>query len=306
MSDFSIEVDALCNVHCHLREGEVVEPLIYQAYRGGANVLAFMPNTTKGLTTSEEVLNYKKHLEWIAENYKIDIKFLPILMVNEQTSIDEIKRCVDVGIVDCKVYPLNRTTKSQNGVSRYAKILDLMRQAEETEMKYHFHPEHPWMLFDNRDAEFAFLPIIDMFLNETNATVIWEHGTDARCIPFWKEMAKSKRFFVTLTAHHLVATEDEEFGDVRSVCKPSIKTCRDRRELVELVKENYSWVMAGPDDAPHDRATKHLETGCCSCGAYTAPFLLQLYAHALNPSGGDSTFENFVSRNARKLHGLSQ
>ena len=177
-------------------------------------------------------------------------------------------------------------------------------------MRCHFHPEHPWKIFNNRDAEFAFLPIIDMFLNETGATIIWEHGTDARCVPFWEEMSKSGRFFVTLTAHHLVANEDNEFGDVRSVCKPSIKTKEDQIGLVDLVKKNYEWVMAGADDAPHDKNAKHPETGCCACGAYTAPFLLQLYAHALSSLlinfEGKNIFSKFICENGRNLYGFNK
>ena len=134
-------------------------------------------------------------------------------------------------------------------------------------MRFHFHPEHPDLMVGNRDAEYLFLPIIDMVLNETEATVIWEHGTDARCIPFWEEWATSGRFFVTLTAHHLLSNEDAAFGDVRQVCKPPIKTEIDRRSLVELIGKNYSWVMAGPDDAPHDIGKKYPRTTACACGA---------------------------------------
>ena len=303
MDSYSMTVRALCNVHCHLREGkDLMRDLIALAVKGGADVLAPMPNTKDGLTTAAMVLKYCDIAKECVQPE--EVTFLPIMMINEYTSSEDIKRCFHGGIDDCKVYPLNRTTKSHNGVRHYSRLIKIIRECGELGIKCHFHPEHPWNLFSNRDAEFVFLSTIDMFMNETNATIIWEHGTDARCIPYWKEMAQSKRFFVTITAHHLVADEDGEFGDVRSVCKPPIKTYRDRYELVRFVKENHSWVMAGPDDAPHDRATKHPETGCCSCGAYTAPFLLQLYAHALNPANDNLAFENFVSRNARDLHGL--
>ena len=160
------------------------------------------------------------------------------------------------------------------------------------------------MVFTNRDAEYAFLPIADMMLR-TGATIIWEHGTDARCIPHWKEMAETGRFFVTLTAHHL----DDTFGDVRSTCKPSIKTEYDRRGLIILVSENHRWVMAGLDDAPHPAGSKHVHIGKCACGAYTAPFGLQLYAQVLLPVllpkiAGVQIFVNFTSGNAREVYGL--
>ncbi len=302
-----IIVDALCNMHSHLREGDVMLDLVKKSYEGGVDVLLPMPNTSEGLTTCDGVIKYINELKQVAPN--LSMTFIPTLMINERTTVEEIFRCVNSGVCDAKIYPLNRTTKSHNGVRDYSRLVPLIQYCGRVGMRVHFHPEHPWMLFGNRDAEFVFLTIVDMFLRETNTTIIWEHGTDARCVPFWKEMAQTGRFFVTLTAHHLATDEDETFGDVRSVCKPSIKTKFDQQSLLALVAEDYEWVMAGADDAPHDRVNKHVHEGKCACGAYTAPFALQLYAHALDPilnqeQKGYETFLNFTSRNARKLYNL--
>ncbi len=181
-------------------------------------------------------------------------------MVTEQTTMGEIDQCLEAGIVDAKIYPRFRTTKSENGVACYGKLLPLIKHGGKVGMKFHFHPEHPSPIFSNRDAEFAFLPIARIFLEETDAVIIWEHGTDARCIPHWKDMARSRRFFVTLTAHHLATNEDDTFGDVRATCKPPIKTEDDRQGLLQLVAEGYryQWVMAGADDAPHPMENKHV------------------------------------------------
>jgi len=299
-----IYVDALANVHSHLREGyDVVKSLVEKAVEGGADVLAPMPNTTEGLTDANQVLKYIKTAESYVPSGK-KVTFLPIVMVSEDAPFKTIDDCVENSVVDCKIYPLDRTTKSHNGVRHYGRLLPLIKHCGKVGMKCHFHPEHPSMIFDNRDAEFLFLPILDMFLNETQAIIISEHGTDRRCIPHWQEMAKSGRFFVTLTAHHLATNEDAGFGDVRAVCKPPIKTRADQMALVNLVQKNYSWVMAGLDDAPHDVKSKHVHKGRCDCGAYT-PFGLQLYAHALSLTLlGMRTFVNFTSQNARKLHNL--
>ena len=65
----------------------------------------------------------------------------------------------------------------------------------------------------------------------------------------------------------------------------------------------YDWVMAGGDDAPHPIEDKH-RVGPCACGAYTAPFLLALYAHAiLGRQNGPWALEKFISTNAEKLYG---
>jgi len=300
----TITVESLANVHSHLREGDVVQPLVELAIKGGADVLLPMPNTQEGLCTVHQVLEYCGRLG----HGHNGISLIPCLLLNQRTTVDEICQCVGAGIRDCKVYPLNRTNKSHNGVRNYARLLDVIHQCGKVGMKVHFHPEHPDLAIPNRDAEYQFYPLVDMFLHETSATLIWEHGTDARCIPHWKTMARSGRFFVTLTAHHLATNEDESFGDVRTVCKPPIKTQRDTDDLVKLVAENNPWVMAGLDDAPHDVKTKHVAHGQCACGAYTAPFGLQLYAHALDhmlgTDAGVKTFVNFTSQNARTLYKL--
>lgn len=302
----NILVEALFNAHSHIREGEdVMRDLIALLIQGGADTILAMPNTTAGLTTCEQVLLYDRQAHLLVQPGKT-LATIPTLMITEEKLELEIEKCVNAGVRDGKVFPLNRTTKSQNGVRDYSRLIPKIRVCGEVGMNVHLHPEHPWMAFGNRDAEFCFLPIADMFLRETNATIVWEHGTDSRCIPFWKEMAATGRFFVTLTAHHLAGNEDQALGDVRMVCKPPLRTEHDRLGLIQLVAENHNWVMAGGDDAPHNLPAKHVHNGQCACGEYTAPFLMQLYAHALDEllqsEAGRQIFVNFTSRNARAFH----
>ncbi len=297
-------VTALVNPHTHWREGDVVGPLVALAIQGGAACFGPMPNTKEGLMTAAQVTAYVKNASSFVQS-GMGVHIIPIVQITEATTEAEIDACIEAGIVDAKIYPKGRTTASHNGVSHYARILRIVRHAGKRGMRIHFHPEHP-MMVDNKDAEFAFLAIVDLFLNETRAIIVWEHGTDGRCIPLWEEWAKTGRFFVTITAHHLVENETGAYGDVGSVCKPSYKGEVDRRALNELVRKDHSWVMAGGDDAPHDKKAKH-RVGPCACGAYTAPFLLQLYAHALDDllatQEGVKVFANFTSNNARKLYG---
>ena len=299
-------VEPLFNTHTHLRELlDVMQELIALAIKGGADALLPMPNTAEGLRTREQVLQYIRQAQSLIPAGQT-LHFIPTLMITEETTEDEIRRCAGAGINDCKVYPRDRTTKSHNGVRDYASLISKVKTCGEVGMNVHLHPEHPWLLIGNRDAEYFFLSIAEMFLRATNAVLIWEHGTDARCIPAWKEMAKSNRFFLTLTAHHLAWNEDQVYGDVRNTCKPPFKTEQDRAGLIQLVQEDLGWVMAGGDDAPHPDDAKHVHSGQCACGAYTAPFLLQLYAHALDPltqsDAGRRIFGNFTSCNARKFY----
>lgn len=301
-----IQVPLMIDPHFHLREGEnTMMTLIEAAIQGGVGVIGPMPNTKAGLTTAKSVDGYINTARSLGRG-KMD--FIPIGMLNEHTTEAELLRFAEGQVQSLKVYPLNRTTKSENGVRNYHKLIDRIAYAAELGIKIHFHPEHPLMDIGNRDAEYLFVPIVDMFMQNTDAIIIWEHGTDGRCIPFWEEWAKTGRFFVTLTPHHLLTTEDETFGDVRSVCKPPIKTVYDRNALRALVAKDYPWVMAGSDCAYHPHGDKHVEQGCCACGAFMAPYVVPLYAHALDDllqtQCGVEVFGRFINGNASRLHEL--
>lgn len=313
-----IVVDALADMHKHLRDPYMHSWLIELAMEGGADLLGLQPNVGNGLQTANEVETYLKHAQtatlWDKKRTRMlshDAPrpfMLPFLMITEETSHREIDKCVERGIEHAKIYPRYRTTKSEAGVVRYGRIIPKIQHCGSVGMNVHMHPEHPNMKVSNRDAEYSFIAIVQMFLEETNASIIWEHGTDGRCIPFWEEWAKTGRFAVTLTAHHLATNEDLSFGDVRATCKPPIKTELDRMALLNLVAKNYPWVMAGGDDAFHPKDAKHVAEGRCACGACTGPFLMPLYAHACNEllttKKGVETFINFTSRNARGRFGL--
>jgi len=303
-------IDRIVDTHIHFRGGEggggddVVRFLVAQAINAGSDVFFGMPNLKEWLGTYEKVQKYLELCQSAVPDGQT-ATFQIMLALTENTSFEEIDRCVEAGQYHAKVYPLSRTTGSDSelGVRNYLKLMELIRYAGKKGMTVHFHPEYPWLGFHNRDAEYLFMPIVDMLLQETDATIVWEHGTDARCIPFWKEAAKSGRFAVTLTAHHLLAGEDHYFGDVSATCKPPVKTPRDCTDLKRLVAEDHAWVMAGSDSAPHDIGVKHPEAGRCACGAYTALFGEKgvLFAHC---ERSVKVFERFMGGNARLFHGL--
>jgi dihydroorotase len=304
-----ISVAKLIDPHVHLREGEgVIEALISHSVMGGAIVLGPMPNTLEGLKTAAQVTAYIENAKKLVPG-GADVKFIPIAMLTEDTTFEMIDEWVAAGILDAKVYPLKRTTNSEYGVEAYSKILKLVDYCGKVGVRVHLHPENPNMLFGNRDAEYQFIPIMEMLIQQAPETIfVWEHATDRRCIPFFKEWAKSGRFYVTITAHHLISNEDNSYGDVRAVCKPNPKEEADRLALITLISEKNRWVMAGTDTAFHDKTAKHTLAGKCACGAFTAPNALVMYAHALDHLFGRSSssdvFDNFVLYNASDLYGL--
>lgn len=305
-----VTVPAMADIHFHLREKVegLMRFLMLASQAGGADLLGLMPNLAKALLKAEQMIDYVQFAERVSGDMDRPMSFMPIAMVNEQTTLQDIDDMLAAGIRHVKIYPRDRTTKSHAGVRDYHNLLAVIEYGGQRGMIFHFHPEHPNLGFYSRDAEFVFLAIFDMFIRATEATLVWEHGTDARCIRFWEEWAETGRFYVTLTAHHLATNEDKVFGDVRAVCKPPIKTSDDQRGLCNLVYQGHPWVLAGSDSAYHDKDNKHVPQGSCACGDFTAPYLVPWYAHALpelfRDEIGVRIFSDFISGNARRAFGL--
>ncbi len=308
-----VEVEALCNVHSHEREGQVKKPLIEAAIEGGADCLLSMPNAEGGMDTPDHVIRYNKESESMVPPGQV-MNFIPIMLLTENTTERQIDEAVDKGIKDCKILPYLRTTKSEKGVKRYYPMLPKVKHCGRRGMRVHNHFEHPCMVYGDRDAEYICLPVAEMFL-DTGATVFWEHGSDARCIPFWTEMAKTGRFVVTMTPIHINTTEDYVRGNNSGVVRPPIKTADDMHALREFICKGYDWVINGPDSAYHPTAVPEIKTlqkmpefGKCACGAFTAPWILAWYAHALMDHlltlpNGLEIFNNFTSRIPRQSFG---
>jgi dihydroorotase len=249
-----VTVEIGINPHSHIREAEEkMRKHLSLILDGGIECILAMPNTQKGLRTFNDVLEYTRYAASVRPDKNFD--FIPCAMLTELTTVQDIELWAAAGIMDAKVYPRFRTTNSESGVVQYAKLLPLVARCGELGIRVHFHPEHPSKIYTSRDAEYAFISLVLMFLEATSAVIVWEHGTDARCIPFWEDFATRfpDRFYVTITAHHLATNEDLAFGNVREVCKPPAKTEADRLALIAFVAKGYEWVIAGADDAPHDQ-----------------------------------------------------
>ncbi|PIQ68610.1 MAG: hypothetical protein COV91_03220 [Candidatus Taylorbacteria bacterium CG11_big_fil_rev_8_21_14_0_20_46_11] len=306
-------VDPLASGHDHFREEDgqkdegLQRALLENSIKGGADTVGAMPNTKDGLTTASVVTEYNDRLEGQLFDPS-SLRIIRYVAITEDTTEAMIDDCVAVGICDGKVLPRYRTTNSHYGVVRYGKILPVIKHCGKVGMRVHGHLEHPSLLYSNDDAEFACVPTVRTWLEETEAEIIWEHGTEGRCVPHWKDMATSRRFFVTITPQHLLLTADDVYGAVGEICKPSYGDPFDVEALNNLVDQDFPWVMDGPDVAPHPTGTKHPNHGKCSCGTYHAPFLHPVYAHALQrlfkTPAGIQTYINFTSRNLRKLHNL--
>lgn len=299
-------------IECPVEYDGVVADLVRHSIAGGADYVGPMPNSQPALTTAFLAGRYRDAIMALAAQVPDkSLGVMQFMMLTEGTDPAELERASELGIKNVKLYPRNRTTNSSDGIRMYHRMMPLVKRCGELGITCHFHPEHPWLDISGRDAESMFIPLVEPFLQDTSARIVWEHGSDGRCVPLWERWASEfdGRVFVTLTPHHLIGDDDTDHGNVAAVCKPPIKSKLDRHLLLDLVRKDYPWVMAGSDSAYHPMAKKHVPSGCCACGAFLAPWLAPLYAHALDdilvkPCGVE-VYKNFTSGNARNVHGLS-
>ena len=106
---FTVIVEALANIHWHGRElGQVMKALIREAKNGGADVLLPMPNTLKPLSTAEQVIHYVGEAEDHHTSPRDSVRFIPTVMLTENTNREELELCKKHHISDGKIYPFMR------------------------------------------------------------------------------------------------------------------------------------------------------------------------------------------------------
>src|SRR4051812_38766574 len=116
----TVIVEALANVHWHGRElGAVIQALIKESINGGVDVLAPMPNTLIPLTNAVRVINYVGTAEDYEVSRTAQMHFVPIVMLTEFTTREQLVECKRHNIYDGKIYPYLRTTQSESGVKRF-------------------------------------------------------------------------------------------------------------------------------------------------------------------------------------------
>lgn len=306
------------NNHGHLRQGLMLGDLVRMAFKMFSAYLA-MPNLLPAILTLEEALKY---LQEIYSHIPVEEheKFIVLVSIKltEASSPEGTLKALEHGILDFKVYPKGRTTNAHDGVINFAalwptfKVLDDFARMSPKKVRVRFHPTHPRLEWDDRDAEYGFLGIFEMIRQAfPHIYMIWEHLSDGRCIPHIKAMGENVG--ATVTAHHPTRNETQVFGDVHGgVCQPPFRTERDRRDVCLYMASGDDHVYAGLDDAPHDVSKKLVRCGRAACGLYTTEFGILLYAMAFDELGifdlpdGVERFTKFTSGNMERLCDLPQ
>ena len=300
------------DMHCHLREGEILEAVLgYTA--GSFSGAVAMPNLAKPLFFAKDALDYGAAISRLARAQ--NLAFAPILTLYLSENLDKtallaakkggIKTALLAakkgGINILKLYPRGATTNSQSGVAAVLsdKMLQIFALAEELGFILSIHGESGGFCLE-REAEFGevFARVARDF---PRLKIIAEHLSDRRSIGL---LERFDNLFATLTLHHITLCLDDVLGgglNPHAFCKPMLKTPKDRDALLNLALEAHGKVCFGSDSAPHLEAAKLAG----AAGIFSAPNLLGRLCELFEENGRLENLQRFVSDNAAKIYGVA-
>ncbi len=290
--------------HLHLRDGVVLRDVLPHTARQFARAIV-MPNLKPPVTTTEMAKAYRKR---ILDVLPSDRHFEPLmtLYLTDNTSVDEIGRAVDSGIVHgVKLYPAGATTNSDAGVTDLKRCMGALERMQALGLPLLIHGEvtdRDIDLFD-REAVFIERTLIPLRRQLPALKIVFEHITTKEAVQYVKEADGPTA--ATITAHHLLYNRNAMFtGGVRPhyYCLPVLKRETHRQALIAAATSGNPKFFLGTDSAPHAKGLKEHSCGCAGC--YTALHAMELYAQAFEQADALDKLEAFASFYGADFYGL--
>ena len=290
--------------HLHLRDGVVLRDVLPHTARQFARAIV-MPNLKPPVTTTEMAKGYRKR---ILDVLPSDMHFEPLmtLYLTDNTSVDEIGRAVDSGIVHgVKLYPAGATTNSDAGVTDLKRCMGALERMQALGLPLLIHGEvtdRDIDLFD-REAVFIERTLIPLRRQLPALKIVFEHITTKEAVQYVKEADGPTD--ATITAHHLLYNRNAMFtGGVRPhyYCLPVLKRETHRQALIAAATSGNPKFFLGTDSAPHAKGLKEHACGCAGC--YTALHAMELYAQAFEQADALDKLEAFASFYGADFYGL--
>ncbi|MEY4208297.1 MAG: hypothetical protein RLZZ20_1449 [Pseudomonadota bacterium] len=290
--------------HLHLRDGVVLRDVLPHTARQFARAIV-MPNLKPPVTTTEMAKAYRKR---ILDVLPSDMHFEPLmtLYLTDNTSVDEIGRAVDSGIVHgVKLYPAGATTNSDAGVTDLKRCMGALERMQALGLPLLIHGEvtdRDIDLFD-REAVFIERTLIPLRRQLPALKIVFEHITTKEAVQYVKEADGPTA--ATITAHHLLYNRNAMFtGGVRPhyYCLPVLKRETHRQALIAAATSGSPKFFLGTDSAPHAKGLKEHACGCAGC--YTALHAMELYAQAFEQADALDKLEAFASFYGADFYGL--
>lgn len=292
------------DAHLHLRSGEMAELVTPMSAKQFSDVLV-MPNLQPPIKTVQQAIGYRNELI----GYNGFCNYHMALYLTETTDIREItKASLNPHIIGFKLYPLNATTGSDDGISDIKKVYHLLEQMERDNVPLLVHGEVTRPEIDIFDRESIFIlevlaEITDRF---PKLRITLEHITTSDAVDF---VIESDNVVATITAHHLLINRNAIFTvgkntalNPHAFCLPIAKAEKHRLALVKAAISGNKKFFCGTDSAPHLQNAKESSCGCAGC--YTGLHGVELYATTFENEKSLYRLDNFLSIFGRNHYGI--
>lgn len=299
----SIQIIKPFDSHLHLRMGKMAELVSPMSSRQFSDVIV-MPNLQPPIVAVEQAISYRNYLMEIAKcNYYM------ALYLTESTTIEEVEKVADNPfIIGFKLYPLNATTGSQEGISDVKNLYHLFEKMEKLRIPLMIHSEVTRSDVDIFDRENVFIEeiLIDVVEKFPRLMITLEHITTSDAVEF---VLNTSNVVASITAHHLlinrnaIFTVDEKTAlNPHNFCLPVAKAEEHRKALLKAATSGNRKFFAGTDSAPHPLNYKESSCGCAGC--FTGLHAIELYATAFEQTNSLDKLENFLSIHGRIHYGI--
>ncbi|EJT41440.1 URA4-like protein [Saccharomyces kudriavzevii IFO 1802] len=301
-----INLGVTCDMHVHVREGDMCELVTPKIRDGGVSVAYIMPNLQPPITTLDRVIEYKKTLQKLAPK----TTFLMSFYLSKDLNPDLIHEAAQKrAIRGVKCYPAGVTTNSAAGVdpNDFSAFYPIFKAMEEEHLVLNLHGEKPSVHEGDEEAihvlnaEEAFLPALRKLHNDfPNLKIILEHCTSEAAIKTIEDINKNVKnasdvkVAATLTAHHLFLTIDDWAGNPVNFCKPVAKLPNDKKALIKAAVSGKPYFFFGSDSAPHPVQNKAKYMGVCA-GIYSQSFAIPYVAQLFEEQNALNNLKGFVS-----------
>lgn len=324
LSPLRIELPQWYDLHTHIRQGALMEPILRsQIAMGCCGVLA-MPNTKPPVAKvfkadSGDCWSIEEYLGMLRAAGGAGLQDIIVpLYLTRDTTPETIARGAEAGLLRaCKYYPPHGTTGAEfgfpfenfmeNGV--FAAMQDhgavLCIHGEE----HHLPGELYFSASGNAEDLFYKQRMPGLVERFPALKVACEHVTTKTAVDFVS--AAGPQVAASITPQHLLYTIGHLLQGLKYhlFCLPLLKFEEDRAALRKAVLDPQNTKFyAGTDSAPH--TVKATECGCAA-GCFTGGIAPQLYAQGFEGAGADlfspagkEAFERFLCRNGAAFYGL--
>lgn len=288
------------DLHVHLRQGDLLQPLIQAHLESACCGVLAMPNTSPPVT---RVFSDDPTGGWSVEDYAAMIRraggeaFTDIIVplyLSRDTTPEMIAAGARAGTLKaCKYYPPHGTTGAEfaypfaqffdNGVfaAMQEHSVALCVHGEEHALR----PEAYFGAASNAESLFYRDRMPRLCDTYPDLRVVAEHITTRTAVDFVLQAPPGVA--ATVTPQHLLYTTGHLLQGLRYhlYCLPVVKFDEDREALRRAVTDpDNRRFFAGTDSAPH---TRKATTCGCAAGCFTGNCAPQLYAEAFESSGVD-------------------